>query len=146
MTIDNLKQQIEETLSTTRKSFKLGELRILAVLFLLLLAPAGARPTSVLRLRFGDIRVVLARDPEGGPHKILVKFTLAFTKTYLGIKDAYVHSHGFGVVVGIGDPANAVLGRPSRSRRLCSTRVCFSALTSSSWASCSGIERSWHPR
>ena len=97
MTIDNLKQQIEETLSTTRKSFKLGELRILAVLFLLLLAPAGARPTSVLRLRFGDIRVVLARDPEGGPHKILVKFTLAFTKTYLGIKDAYVHSHGFGV-------------------------------------------------
>ena len=61
MTIDNLKQHIEKTLSTTRKSFKLGELRILAVPFLLLLTPAGARPTSVLRLRFGDIRVVLAR-------------------------------------------------------------------------------------
>ncbi|KZL74300.1 C2H2 finger domain protein [Colletotrichum tofieldiae] len=43
MTIDDLKQQIETTLSTIKKSFKLGELRILAVLFLLLLAPAGSR-------------------------------------------------------------------------------------------------------
>ena len=88
MTIDSLEQQIETTLSTTKKSFKLGELRILAVLFLLLLAPAGARPTSTLRLRFGDILPVLERDPEGGPHNILIKFTLAFTKTYLGEKDA----------------------------------------------------------
>ncbi|KAH8807062.1 C2H2 finger domain protein [Xylogone sp. PMI_703] len=88
MTINNLEQQIETTLSTTKKSFKLGELRILAVLFLLLLAPAGARPTSILRLRFGDILTVLVRDPEGGPHNILIKFTLAFTKTYLGEKDA----------------------------------------------------------
>lgn len=88
MTTNDLKGQIETTLSTTRKSFKLGELRILAVLFLLLLAPAGARPTSILRLRFGDIRVALARDPKGGPHKLLIRFTLAFTKTYLGVKDA----------------------------------------------------------
>lgn len=88
MTIDNLEQQIETTLSTTKKSFKIGEMRILAVLFLLLLAPAGARPTSILRLRFGDLVIVLARDPEGGPHNILLKFTLAFTKTYLGEKDA----------------------------------------------------------
>ncbi|KAH9903876.1 C2H2 finger domain protein [Xylariomycetidae sp. FL2044] len=88
MTIDDLKEQIETTLSTTRKSFDLGELRILTVLFLLFLAPAGSRPTSILRLRFGDIRVVLARDPDGGPHKLLIKFTLEFTKTYLGTKDA----------------------------------------------------------
>lgn len=88
MTIDNLKGQIKDTLSTTKKSFKLGELRILAVLFLLLLAPAGARPTSILRVRFGDILVALSRDPEGGPHKILLRFTAAFTKTYLGVKDA----------------------------------------------------------
>ncbi|KAK0613159.1 hypothetical protein B0T17DRAFT_400699 [Bombardia bombarda] len=33
MTIDNLKQQVEETLGTTKKSFRLGELRILCVLF-----------------------------------------------------------------------------------------------------------------
>ncbi|KAI1839538.1 hypothetical protein JX266_014251 [Neoarthrinium moseri] len=88
MTIDNLKEQIEETLSTTKKSFHIGELRILAVLFLLLLAPAGSRPASILKLRYGDIRVVLAKDPEGGPHNILIRFTLEFTKTYLGDKDA----------------------------------------------------------
>ncbi|KAK7408614.1 hypothetical protein QQX98_009216 [Neonectria punicea] len=81
MTIDDLKD-------TTKKSFELGELRILAVLFLLLLAPAGARPLAILRLRFRDIRVVLARDPEGGPHKLLIQFTPEFTKTYLGTKDA----------------------------------------------------------
>ncbi|CAJ2505605.1 Uu.00g129990.m01.CDS01 [Anthostomella pinea] len=88
MTIDDLKAQIKTTLSTTEKSFDLGELRILTVLFLLFLAPAGSRPQSILRLRFGDIRVVLARDPDGGPHKLLIKFTLEFTKTYLGTKDA----------------------------------------------------------
>ncbi|CAJ2505656.1 Uu.00g130500.m01.CDS01 [Anthostomella pinea] len=52
MTIDDLKAQIETTLSTTRKSFG------------------------------------LARDPDGGPHKLLIKFTLEFIKTYLGTKDA----------------------------------------------------------
>ncbi|OHE90399.1 C2H2 finger domain-containing protein [Colletotrichum orchidophilum] len=51
MTIDDLKQRVETMLNTTKKSLKLGELRILAVLFVLLLAPAGSRP-------------------EGGPHKL----------------------------------------------------------------------------
>ncbi|KAK4196095.1 hypothetical protein QBC40DRAFT_268722 [Triangularia verruculosa] len=88
ITIDNLKEQVDTTLRTTKKSFGLRELRILYVLFLLLLAPTGARPTSVLLLRFRDIRIVLARDPNSGPHKILIKFTLEFTKTYLSSKDA----------------------------------------------------------
>jgi hypothetical protein len=94
MTIDQLKEQIEETLSTTEKSFELGEIRILAVLFLLLLAPEGARPTSILRLRFGDIRIMLVRDPEGGRPIIASRFTLEFTKTYLGDKDAWVCRRG----------------------------------------------------
>ncbi|KAF4480421.1 hypothetical protein CGGC5_v011005 [Colletotrichum fructicola Nara gc5] len=80
-------EQIETTLSTTKKSFKLGELRILAVLYLLLLAPAGSRPKATLDLRFKDVKVALARDPEGGPHKLLVRFTPEFTKTYLGEKE-----------------------------------------------------------
>ncbi|KAI1421246.1 C2H2 finger domain protein [Xylaria sp. FL1777] len=88
MTIADLKLQIETTLNTTEKSFKLGEQRILAVLFLLLLAPAGARPASILQLRFGDIRVVLVRDPNNGPHRLVIKFTLNFTKRYLGPKAA----------------------------------------------------------
>ncbi len=88
MTVDTLKEQVEETLGTTKKSFQLGELRILCALFLLLLSPTGARPLSALLLRFGDLRVLLARDIDGDPHKILVKFTLEFTKTSLGTKDA----------------------------------------------------------
>ncbi|KAK3332197.1 hypothetical protein B0T19DRAFT_397983 [Cercophora scortea] len=76
------------TLGTMEKSFSLGELRILCVLFLLLLAPTGARLASVLKLRYRDIRVVLSRDLDGGPYKVLIGFTLEFTKTYLGIKDA----------------------------------------------------------
>ncbi|KAH8659526.1 C2H2 finger domain protein [Ilyonectria robusta] len=87
MTIDNLKEQIKTVLSTTKKSFKLGEIRIYLVLFLLLMAPAGSRPTSILRLRYGDIRLVRARDPEGGPHNTLIQFSLEFTKTYLGEKE-----------------------------------------------------------
>ncbi|KAK1837702.1 C2H2 finger domain-containing protein [Colletotrichum chrysophilum] len=92
MTIDDLKLQIETTLSTTKKSFKLGELRILAVLFLLLLAPAGSQPEATLNLQFKDIRVALARDPEGAPHKLLLGFTLEFTKTYLSEKEQQVCS------------------------------------------------------
>lgn len=35
----------------TEKDFELGELRVLAVLFLLLLAPQGSRPASILQMR-----------------------------------------------------------------------------------------------
>ncbi|CAJ2508766.1 Uu.00g137920.m01.CDS01 [Anthostomella pinea] len=88
MTIDNLKAEIETRLSTTRKLFDLGELRILTILFLLFLAPAGWCLKSILRLRFGDIWVVLAEDPDSGPHKLLINFTLEFIETYFGTKDA----------------------------------------------------------
>lgn len=69
--------------------FGLGEMRILTVLFSLLVAPAGSRKGSIVKLRFGDIRVSLARDPEGGPHKLLIRFTPKFTKKYLGAKAQY---------------------------------------------------------
>ncbi|KZL81780.1 c2h2 finger domain protein [Colletotrichum incanum] len=86
MTIDQLKQHIEETLSTIRKTFGFGEVRLLAVLFFLLVAPAGSCRTVILRLRFRDISIVLVRDPEGGPHKLRIRFILKFTKEYLGSK------------------------------------------------------------
>ena len=88
MTIEDLKRQIHTTLTTTEKTFAVGEYRILCVLYLLLLAPSGARLISAFLLRFEDIRVSLAQDPEGGPHQILIRFTLNFTKTYLSIKEA----------------------------------------------------------
>ncbi|KAK0707439.1 hypothetical protein B0H67DRAFT_556137 [Lasiosphaeris hirsuta] len=70
-----------------KKSFSLGELRVLYVLFLLLLAPTNTYPASVLKLCYRDIRVILSRDLDGSPYKVLIRFTLEFTKTYLGTKD-----------------------------------------------------------
>ncbi|KAI0401416.1 hypothetical protein F4802DRAFT_601133 [Xylaria palmicola] len=87
MSVEDLKKQITTTLCTSEKAYKLGEIRILAVLFLLLLAPAGARPTSILLLRYQDIEITLIRDPKAsGVHKLVIKFTLGFTKQYLGPK------------------------------------------------------------
>ncbi|KAG6358154.1 hypothetical protein INS49_014038 [Diaporthe citri] len=88
MTIDDLKLYINTTLCTTEKSFKMGELRILAVLFLLLLAPQGSRPGCMLELKFKHIKILLIRDPnnpEGRP-RLVTKLSLQFTKTYLGEK------------------------------------------------------------
>ena len=36
--------------------------------------------------------VTLLRDPDGGPHRVLIEFTFEFTKEYLRVKDAYVTS------------------------------------------------------
>ncbi|KAH7302950.1 C2H2 finger domain protein [Stachybotrys elegans] len=87
ITVETLRDQIETLLSTTKKLFPLGELRILTALFLLLLAPGGSRPMCILLLRFQDIKVILARDPEGGPNNLLIRFTPEFTKTWLGAKE-----------------------------------------------------------
>ncbi|KPM43730.1 hypothetical protein AK830_g2836 [Neonectria ditissima] len=86
MSMNDLEQQGDTTIGTTQKKFRIGEHRIDALLFLLLIAPSGSRPEALLHLRYGDIRVVLARDPDGGPHKILIRFTLRFTKAFLGPK------------------------------------------------------------
>jgi hypothetical protein len=128
MTVETLKDQIETTLSTTQKLFDLGELRIYAVLFLLLLSPGGSRPESILLLRYGDIRVTLARDPEGGPHNLMIKFTPEFTKTYLGAKESYVHTNFYWFLLDI----YATLVSLSLCLRAFSTGPCFSALKSSS--------------
>lgn len=88
MTLDDLKEQIETTIRTTEKGFKLGEMRVLAVLFLLLLAPQGSRPQSILKLRFGDLELSMVRDPmnPNGPARLVIELTLEFTKQYLGPK------------------------------------------------------------
>ncbi|KAL2272538.1 hypothetical protein FJTKL_06333 [Diaporthe vaccinii] len=88
MTLDDLKLHIETTLRTTNKDFKLGELRILAVLFLLLLAPQGSRPQSILNVRFRHIDVLLIRDPDNrrGPPRLTIRLRLEGTKTYRGSK------------------------------------------------------------
>ncbi|KAI1345775.1 C2H2 finger domain protein [Xylaria sp. FL0043] len=87
MSIEDIKHYINTALRTDQKNFKLGEQRILAVLFFLLLAPAGARPSSILELRFRDISVSLVRDPKGGRHRLLVRISLVRVKAYLDPKD-----------------------------------------------------------
>lgn len=83
MTIDDLKLQVETTLRTMEKSFRLGELRILNVLFLLLLAPQGSRPESILKLKFQHLEVPMIRDPRNpeGPLRLVIRPSLQFTKT-----------------------------------------------------------------
>ncbi|EGU87128.1 hypothetical protein FOXB_02355 [Fusarium oxysporum f. sp. conglutinans Fo5176] len=92
MTIEDLERQAETTISTTKQRFHLGEHRIYALLFLLLIAPSGSRPRALLFLRFGDLELSLARDPQGGPHRILIRFRLRFTKTFLGEKETLLLS------------------------------------------------------
>ncbi|KAF5694668.1 C2H2 finger domain-containing protein [Fusarium globosum] len=90
MTIEDLERQAETTIRTTKQRFHIGEHRIYALLFLLLIAPSGSRPRALLFLRFGDLELSLARDPLGGPHRILIRFRLRFTKTFLGEKETNV--------------------------------------------------------
>ncbi|KAH7184116.1 hypothetical protein BKA60DRAFT_474803, partial [Fusarium oxysporum] len=67
--------------------FYLGEHRIYALLFLLLIALSGSRPRALLFLRFGDLELSLACNPQGGRHRILIRFRLRFTKTFLREKE-----------------------------------------------------------
>ena len=87
MKVDSLQKQIQEILSTTEMSFRLGEFRIIIVLFLLLMSPTGSRPQSLLFTKFRDIRLSLVRNPNGGPHLIAIRFTPEHTKGYLGTKE-----------------------------------------------------------
>ncbi|KAF5535363.1 C2H2 finger domain-containing protein [Fusarium mexicanum] len=85
--MDDLERQAKTTISTSKKRFRIGEHRIYALLFLLLIAPSGSRPRALLFLRYGDLELFLARDPEGGPHRPVIRFKLHFTKTFLGDKE-----------------------------------------------------------
>lgn len=90
MTIDDLKKQIDTTISTTEKSFHLGECRILCALYHEMLAPTGSRPYALLRLQYKHLEVSVARDPEGGPHRIVIRLKVEYAKGFLGMKEAYV--------------------------------------------------------
>lgn len=87
MTVEDLEKQAETTIGTTKKTFRIGEHRIYALLFLLFILPSGSRPQALIFLRYGDLNIYLVRDPEGGPHRTLIGFKLHFTKTFLGEKE-----------------------------------------------------------
>lgn len=77
-----------------------GEQRILAVLFLLLVAPAGSRPDSILMVRLRDIQLALHR-PKEGPVQLIIYLNLVNTKSYRGSKGTYVSS---ALVTGLANP------------------------------------------
>lgn len=72
MTLDNLTLQVEKTSRTTEKDFKLGEQLILAVPFLLLLAPAGSRFDAIFEIKLGDIHIGLHQTRKG-PAQLLIE-------------------------------------------------------------------------
>lgn len=87
---EDLKEVLRTNLATTEKKFGLGRLRIQLQLFMQLAGFTANRPNAILGLCYRHITVTLLRDPDGGPHRVLLEFTYEFTKQYLGIKDMYV--------------------------------------------------------
>lgn len=88
MDVEDLTKVVETTVSTTKKKFGHGRHRIELALFLQLAGLTTNRPQAILNLRYRHIQVSLLRDPQGGPHRIVIEFTFEFTKEWLGSKDA----------------------------------------------------------
>ncbi|KAJ5627605.1 hypothetical protein N7490_009833 [Penicillium lividum] len=88
MDVEDLAKVVETTVSTTKKKFGHGRHRIELGLFLQLAGLTTNRPQAILDLRYRHIQVSLLRDPQGGPHRIVIEFTFEFTKEWLGAKDA----------------------------------------------------------
>jgi hypothetical protein len=62
--------------------------RIQLALLLQLGGITGNRPDALLKLTWGDVKVVLLRDPSGGTRaRLVVELTFNDTKGYLGAKD-----------------------------------------------------------
>ncbi|KAF1364477.1 hypothetical protein EJ07DRAFT_27239, partial [Lizonia empirigonia] len=78
---------LQTNLVTTEKRYPHGRYRIQAQLYLQLGGFTANRPKALLGLCYRHIQVTLLRDPEGGPHRLLLEFTFEFTKQFLGIKD-----------------------------------------------------------
>ncbi|KAJ5981917.1 hypothetical protein N7451_012017 [Penicillium sp. IBT 35674x] len=88
MDVEDLAKVVETTVSTTKKKFGHDLHRIELGLFLQLAGLTTNRPQAILDLRYRHIQVSLLRDPQGGPHRIVIEFTFEFTKKWLGAKDA----------------------------------------------------------
>lgn len=78
---------LQTNLVTTEKRYPHGRYRIQAQLYLQLGGFTANRSQALLSLCYRRIQVTLLRDPEGGPHRVLLEFAFEFTKEFLGIKD-----------------------------------------------------------
>ncbi|KAF2875770.1 hypothetical protein BDV95DRAFT_626203 [Massariosphaeria phaeospora] len=80
MYVEDLTQVLETNLRTTEKRYSHGRHRILAQLYLQLGGFTANRPKALLSLCYRHIQVTLLRDPECGPHWVLLELTFEFTK------------------------------------------------------------------
>lgn len=80
MDVEDLTKVVETTVSTTKKKFGHGRHCIELALFLQLAGLTTNRPQAILNLRYRHIQVSLLRDPQGGPHRIIIEFIFEFTK------------------------------------------------------------------
>ncbi|KAF2818073.1 hypothetical protein CC86DRAFT_337582 [Ophiobolus disseminans] len=87
MYVEDLARVLQTNLVTTEKRYPHGRYRIQAQLYLQLGGFTANRPQALLGLCYRHIQVALLRDPEGGPHRVLLEFTFEFTKEFLGVKD-----------------------------------------------------------
>ncbi|KAF1935665.1 hypothetical protein EJ02DRAFT_484092 [Clathrospora elynae] len=85
--VKDLARVLQMNLVTTKKRYPHRRYRIQAQLYLQLGGFTANWPQALLGLCYWHIQVTLLRDPEGGPHRVLLEFTFEFTKEFLGIKD-----------------------------------------------------------
>ena len=90
MYVEDLKEVLRTNLTTTKKRYSHGRLRMELQLFMQIAGFTANRPQAVLNLCYRHITATLLRDQGGGPNRILLEFTSEFTKDYLGAKDVYV--------------------------------------------------------
>jgi Protein of unknown function (DUF3435) len=90
MYVEDLVKVLETTLVTTKKLFGHGRHRIELCLWFQLAGFTANRPAALLGLCYRHIKVTLLRDDLGGPHQIMLEFTVEFTKQFLDPKQEYV--------------------------------------------------------
>jgi Protein of unknown function (DUF3435) len=86
MYVDDLKKVLWMNLTTNEQQYPLGRVRMQVQLFLQLAGFTANRPAALLQLCYRHIKVSLVRDPEGGPHCIVIEISPEFCKGHLGLK------------------------------------------------------------
>lgn len=81
---------LRTNLETVEKRYPHGRCRIQAQFYFQIGGFTANQPKAILGLCYRHILVTLLRDPDGGPHRVLLEFTFEFTKEFLGVKDMYV--------------------------------------------------------
>jgi hypothetical protein len=87
MYVEDQKKVLRTNLSTTKKRYQHGRIRMQIQEFLQLAGFFASRLDAILKLDYRHLKATLLRNPEGGPNRVLLEFTFEFTKDFLGAKD-----------------------------------------------------------